>query len=472
MESNKDIIKKKDLLDAKLAVSQGANCDKYDYLISAFCGVSCGLIDAFLVGKPNFRDVQNSKLGTLTDDAANKFTATIADKLILRDIQVREELKKQGLKGSVLKDELEKLGIHDLSTKNPPYPKLKDKIQYLETKYRVSYDQSTNDKLTGNAVNITPNNHHMKSLAHCPDIIGLFFAILDQFTETTSFVDGGKVIRVVPVNNKVELRGSDFLSKLFCAFCNWMGHLLSDFCGSHSSKERGDGIPIPFFEIFQFCDFGNFTSAGGDYTIATLAMKVYENGYDARFGMALAIPVMLNDLMVRFIWALKKHFYAKKDWKDCIPSNKHSDLRIMLLVSNASFCLVDGIDAVARGKGDILEICLHLNVIAWFKLVKRALLELEVRFGFTYEDLLTEYQFINLQLNEYNTKLKAINYVEHSIQVENAEKYLSIFESETIIKMDVSSELWDYIKTINSQNNISSDKEFDEMVLNNKTLYL
>jgi hypothetical protein len=285
-------------------------------------------------------------------------------------------------------------------------------------------------------------------------------------------VDGGKVIRVVPVNNKVELRGSDFLSKLFCAFCNWMGHLLSDFCGSHSSKERGDGIPIPFFEIFQFCDFGNFTSAGGDYTIATLAMKVYENGYDARFGMALAIPVMLNDLMVRFIWALKKHFYAKKDWKDCIPSNKHSDLRIMLLVSNASFCLVDGIDAVARGKGDILEICLHLNVIAWFKLVKRALLELEVRFGFTYEDLLTEYQFINLQLNEYNTKLKAINYVEHSIQVENAEKYLSIFESETIIKMDVSSELWDYIKTINSQNNISSDKEFDEMVLNNKTLYL
>ena len=473
MEDRQEILNNKELVDAKLAVAQGANCDKYDYLISVFCGVSCGLIDAFLVGKPNFEDAKNSKLGTLTDTAANKFTESIADKLIAKDLKELNELRKK-YKGEELARELEKRGIPSNfpRRKNPPYPDLKDKITYLENKYRVSYDQSTNDKTIGDAVNITPNNHHMKSLAHCPDIIGLSFAILDQFTDTTSFVQGGKVIRVVPVNNKVELRGSDFLSKLFCAFCNWMGHLLSDFCGSHSSKGRGDGIPIPFFEVFQFCDFGNFTSADGEYTIATLAMKVYENGYDARFGMALAIPVILNDLMVRFIWALKKHFYSKKSWKECIPSNKHSDLRIMLLISNASLCLTDGADALIRGHGDILEICLHLNVIAWFKLVKRALLELELRFGFTYEDLLVEYQFIHLQLEEYNNKLRSINYEQYAVQLDNAEAYLSLFDPALIKEKKVSNELWGYIKTINSSNDISTDDDFDEIVLNSKTLHL
>ncbi len=472
MENNNAqiILKKKENLDAKLALAQGEKCDKYDYLISAFCGVSCGLIDAFLVGKPNFKDVENSKLGVLTDKAANKFTDSIANRLISRDAEIVNKLKKQGLKGEALSMKLEELGIPSNfpRRKDPPYPEFKDKITYLENKYRVSYDQSTNNRISSNKINITPDNHHLKSLAHCPDVIGLFFAILDQFTIKTTFVDNGQIIRAIPVNNRIELRGSDFFSKLFCAFCNWIGHLLSDFCGSHNSKGRGDGIPIPFFEIFQFCDCGDFTSPNGNYTIASLAMDVYQNGYDARFGMALAIPVLLNDLMVRFIWALKKHFYEKKKWKDCIPTKKHSDLRIMLLVSNSMLCITDGIDAGVKSGGNILELCLHLNLIAWFTLIKRALKELKIHTGFTYEDLLVQYQFIDLQLDIYIDNLKSIDYDKYEALIEISNSILNKINSSNS-ESAINEELSSYIRVVGINVNFKNDDEFDAIVLDSNS---
>ena len=46
--------------------------------------------------------------------------------------------------------------------------------------------------------------------------------------------------------------------------------------------------------------------------------------------------------MIRVIWAIKRHFYNKKDWKECIPTKEHADLRIMLIVGNATLCLIDG----------------------------------------------------------------------------------------------------------------------------------
>ena len=44
-----------------------AKCDKYDYLIAAFSGISAGIIDIFFVGLP-----ENSELCNFTDKQADK----------------------------------------------------------------------------------------------------------------------------------------------------------------------------------------------------------------------------------------------------------------------------------------------------------------------------------------------------------------------------------------------------------------
>ncbi len=460
-----EVIKLKyEQLEIKIAIANGEKCDKYDYLIAVFCGVACGLIDSFLVGKPNFRNDINSKLGSITDNTANELTSSIADLMIKKDEKILKDLKRTGLKGDELSKALMEKGVPgNFKRSEPRYENLKgnnSKITYLEEKFKVCYDQSTNDKIIGDNVNITPDNHHLKNLAHYPDIIGLFFAILDQFTIKSSFVENGKIIRVVPTKAGPVLQGSDLITKLYCAVCNWLGHLLSDFCGSHSSKGRGDGIPIPFFEIFQFCDFGDFVYGDGThYTFAQLACEVYESGYDARHGMALAVPVILNDLMIRLIWALKKHFYEKRPWKDCIPLDKKADLRIMLIYGNLSLCVVDGIDAVAKTGGELLELCLHLNIIAWLRLAKRVWKELELRGGFTYEDLKVQYEFLELQLQKYTNDLINVDY-------DSFDKKLS---DEKSIKTDnleeIDQHLDKYIKSNGIELQYKSADEFEALVL-------
>ena len=44
-------------------------------------------------------------------------------------------------------------------------------------------------------------------------------------------------------------------------------------------------------------------------------IKVYEEGYDCRHGMATAIPVLINDLLLRAVFMIKQHFYDKISWK-------------------------------------------------------------------------------------------------------------------------------------------------------------
>lgn len=76
---------------------------------------------------------------------------------------------------------------------------------------------------------MSAKNHHMKSLAHSPDIIGLFFSILNQFTSTSSFLHDGQLITIQ--TETFELQGHGFVSKLFCGVANWFGHIMSDVAG-------------------------------------------------------------------------------------------------------------------------------------------------------------------------------------------------------------------------------------------------
>lgn len=62
-----------DRLDNKLALIRTEKCDKYDYLISAFCGLTAGLIDVFFVGAPGV-----GKLSVAADKVADNFVINAA----------------------------------------------------------------------------------------------------------------------------------------------------------------------------------------------------------------------------------------------------------------------------------------------------------------------------------------------------------------------------------------------------------
>ena len=131
-------------VEAKIIAQQGAkSCDKYDYLIATGCGVVAGLVDSFFVGMPG-----ESKLG----------------KAVIGFAKICGWTPKAGKENSIAAA-----------------------IGWLEKKYPVNYDQTKSTQV-GGLFKMGPTNHHMKSLAHAPDIIGLFFSILNQFTGTSTFL--------------------------------------------------------------------------------------------------------------------------------------------------------------------------------------------------------------------------------------------------------------------------------------------
>lgn len=324
-------------------------CDKYDYLIAAFCGAAAGLIDLFFVRVPG-----QTKLGIFTDTAADEIVKKFA-----KMIGWSPRPENENNVGSA--------------------------ISFLEQKFKINYDKSSTKSVNG-LFQMSTKNHHYKSLAHSPDIIGLFFSILDQFTSSASFLSDGKLIRIDTSDSNFELHGSNFISKLFCGFCNWIGHLMSDIVGSSGSRGkestgRGTGLPIPFSELFLLCNFGSFQVEKDRQTLAVIMTRAFQEGYDMRFGAAMAIPVLLEELMIRVFWVVKRHFYSKKDWKECIPTKEHTDLRIMLIIGNTTLCLIDGVDAAIRSGGNALVFVLHMNLVAWSRLLLLVFRELRTHYG-------------------------------------------------------------------------------------------
>lgn len=229
-------------------------------------------------------------------------------------------------------------------------------------------------------------NHHFKSLAHNPSLLGLFFSILDQFSDTSHFISDGQLIALQQADDKWELQGRNIPSKLFCGFANWFGHLMSDVSGSNSSAKvgnRGMGIPSPLWtwmnDIIVIKAKLGLSATDTDKTMSELALEIFEKGYDTRFQAAQAIPVFLNELHVRLIYAIRRlyRYFAetpkadrsfKLMWKKCEPFSNPTVKR-MLTVAHGTFCLVDAGDAVSRafvsggGTFNVVEFILRLNVV-------------------------------------------------------------------------------------------------------------
>lgn len=334
-EENRELLKGRD------------KCDKYDYLAAVACGAVGGMIDIFLVGSPG-----DSVLGNWTDSQV--------DNAVKRFAKLTGWNPREGKEGNI-----------------------NSAIGFLERKFKVNYDQRHTADV-GNSFQMSIKNHHMMSLSHSPDIVGLFFSLLNQFTSTSSFIAEGQLKKIK--SDTFELQGGNFIAKLFCGIANWFGHIMSDIAGSTGSRGgvgRGSGVVIPFYELFQFCKFGKFQVGQDRQDLATIAIRAFQQGYDLRFGMAMAIPVIITDLSIRLIWSLRRHFQFGIPLNECIPTLKHDSLRVMLLFGNGTLCVMNGIDAGIHSGGNFLIFFMRLNLIAWFRFVTLVLKEVCIRVGFS-----------------------------------------------------------------------------------------
>ena len=216
------------------------------------------------------------------------------------------------------------------------------------------------------------------------------------------------------------------MSKLFCGVANWFGHIMSDVAGSSGASGRGSGVVIPFYELFQLCDFGRFQVGSDRNTLATVAIKVFQEGYDARFGLTMAIPVALCDLSIKLIWAIKHYFYHKRPLHECIPTKKHDDLRIMLIIGDGTLCLMDGVDAAIRSGGNWVNFFLRLNIVAWYRLVSLVFREVCICLGISFplQKQLDAYIRINEALTLYLTQLEKIDFEQFKKETEQYNQFL------------------------------------------------
>lgn len=230
-------------------------CDKLDYILSASSGVLCGIIDIFLVGKPG-----ESPVGDVNDKWF--------------DDRVKDFAKLCGWN----------------TKKNSS---VKSAIGFLERKFKVPYDQRGAGDAASFIFDLKPANHHFKSLAHNPTLLGLFFSILDQFTNSSHFVTNGQLIALENADRKFELRGKSTPAKLFAGIINWFGHLMSDVDGSSGSKGRGSGIPSPIWcwvnDVITLKNKLKIPVSKFDKEFCDLALEIYTKGYDVRFQVTTSL---------------------------------------------------------------------------------------------------------------------------------------------------------------------------------------
>ncbi len=330
-----------------------SGCDRYDYAIAAFSGIASGIIDMLLVKSPQ-DSVIGEKIDAVVDNAVIKFANFVY-------ISDKNSCKKPTSVASA--------------------------IGYLERRFKVNYDARYPGDLIGNEdlSGFNALNHHIRGLAHYPSLIGMFFSILDQITQETSVINNGRIVRLKSSSGAVYLVGNNIISKILCAIINWFGHLMSDVAGSSGTRghigKRGMGIPIPGFELLQFSGKNKNKEI---CNLADLAENMFLNGYDFRYGIAMSLPVLINDMITKFFWVIRERYEFAESWSNIIyKMQKNKRLLRMKFVSSGCFMTVDAGDALIRSKGNLLVFALHINYVGFVKFAFDGYKEIAIRLGET-----------------------------------------------------------------------------------------
>lgn len=366
----------------KTCIEKNAKCDKIDYGFAALTGVLCALVDIFFVKSP-LENKNLKKVDSVTESVVEKSSKMIWN----LDQKKRAGIQNQFQNKLITKEErdrmLGKLGIPVDCCLNDGPDSIDKGITYLEKRFKVIYDSVRKNDLksvSGNHLrNMNPTNHHIKSIAHSPDIIGWLFSIVDQFTGSASFIDENRIIHFEKRSlgdGTYELRGKTLAEKIIAGTVNWLGHLLSDMSGSTSTKDgnRGMGVCAPFMELMQLCPLSVKDSSSDkqkSIQISDLAVEIFTKGYDFRYSCLQAIPVAINECLIRLFWSLRQMFQYGKTIVDIVkmmnPINPDPNLQRMLLVGHGTLCVLESGEAAIVHAGNPVEIALEMNFVAWIR---------------------------------------------------------------------------------------------------------
>lgn len=261
-------------------------------------------------------------------------------------------------------------------------------IKNLENAYHTCYDASVSTKLGKKVAGLCPRSHRFQSLGHDP-ILGFIFGVLDimrgEFTAIDKF---GHVIRQT-------MPGAEQGVGLFQAIAKVMGHLKSDI-GSPA------GLPAPFMPLFQLLQFGDIDGR----TIGQLSRAMYAKGYDFGHFLAMSIPVMVIEILVRMLYFAKRlhegHSFAESLPVDMPFRNRQPKLQTMLFTAH-TFAT-----AVNAGKVWFTKNPMAINLPQWQWYAKVSFSQLRwvlctrpaERLAFVDKELSLDWQQINDQLKE------------------------------------------------------------------------
>ncbi|WP_395321181.1 hypothetical protein [Levilactobacillus parabrevis] len=342
-----------------------SHLQKSDYIFSSVVGIITSLIDVLFVGRIH-TGTSTQGLQQIVDNKYESIVVTVGK--FTRKSELTTQLKnfKKSIKGTPTKAQLKRLEKFHERIQRVDESNKKQSIHTLEKHFKVSYDAANNASIVeGYVSKMDANNHHLRSLAHDPGILGLIVGIIDQLTNKASFIDGdGKIIRVVTKNvENTTVSQGPLPFKIIKATENWFGHLLSDVSGSSGAKGRGAGLPIPFYSVTQKLNFGSIPIKNNNFTVAQTSEWLYKQGTDLRAFTAQSIPVLIGETLIRLYWFTKQRFYLGLPAKDSIPIANNPDLNKLLLTNTAVFASVDFGDAALRSEGcqNIPELLLRLN---------------------------------------------------------------------------------------------------------------
>lgn len=334
-----------------------SHADKFDITISVISGIIAGVVDSLWVGEFSLdraNDWGNSK--------TNNFVVKIA--------------KSQGYSGD----------------------DLPGAVAYLEKKYPIPADKSTNDFGGG-------KQHHLRDFSHHASISGLCFSLLTQFTCCVYGTDTFGKFCVLPINEKAQiLIGKNTSEKLLFGVVHWFFHMVSDIAGASSSVRTGSfgtGLPGPlvsFLKEFSSLPIFSRVDKNGNKEFSVFVSKLFNgtllgkrdsNGkiieavkFDLRTEIGIAhelgrqaIPVLLNECVVRSFYFIRRLYCELRDnhihnfedlynlnWKKVLPFNNRTIVR-MMTISSATFTACDVVDAIARTGGITPECILRINFV-------------------------------------------------------------------------------------------------------------
>lgn len=322
-------------------------CDRYEFAMAAFCGAAAGLVDAFLLG-----DVSNAK----SESVLKSFSDERVEKVVMAYSRM--------LGGKA----------NDLS----------GAIAFLEKKYKVNYDQRSGKDVSG-MFELSAIDHHIKSLAHVPSLVGLTFSIIDQLRDTSTMFSGGKLYVINTSGGEIHVQGKGVKEKLVAAFANWLGHCMSDVAGSKGSARNGRcgmGLAMPGTEVLMF---SGLKVGKEEELLGNVMTEAFRRGYDFRVGVAQGLVLGFQKAATAVCWAFKRHYLDGRPWTECVPLEREGSLRMMQLVGNGALCMVDAGNAALKSGGEPVEFVLNFNFSAALQLAYLVLHEFDVRMGIELE---------------------------------------------------------------------------------------